>query len=160
MRKLFSQSRHLIGLVLLIGALSSGCKAHLESGGVYSPVSTNAATGAVTSSPDLPFYTADSAFWLAYTTLDTLFTIERDNRDVLFKVSPEIKHGLDAIRPTALQIAQGYLKARQAYIAHPTPEGLTGVNELLARLQQLVIAAQAALPSGAVQSAISNTPAK
>lgn len=148
MKNIFYRVRILSAVLLAATALGLGCKAHLESGGAYSPVTTNATTGVVSNSPDLPFYTADSAFWLAYTSLDTIFSIERNNREALFKISPEIKHSLDAIRPTALEVSQGYLRARQAYIAHPSPAGLTGVNLLLSKLQQLVIAAQAALPSG------------
>jgi hypothetical protein len=129
---------------------SVGCHKTLEPGGAYSPSITNATTGAVTSSPDMAFYTVDSAFYLAYTSLDTVFAIERDNRAALFKLSPAIKHTLDSIRPTALAVAQEYARARTAYIANPTPAGLTGLQLYLARIQQLVVSAQAALPTTGV----------
>lgn len=146
------KSKRFLFLPFLIVSLSLtlplglGCKKTLEPGGAYSPVQTNATTGAVTAAPDIGFFTADSAFWAAFTTIDTVFTLERDNRALFESISPEIKHSLDKIRPTAVDVRNGYLKARQAYMAHPTPEGLQGIEEILAKLQQLAVAVSAALP--------------
>lgn len=154
----------LYGLVLSLVAgslLVAGCHKTLEAGGAYSPSTTNAATGAVTTSPDIAFFTLDSAFWAAYSTIDTVFSIERDNRELLWKVSPAIKHTLDSLRPTAVEVKNGYLKARANYIANPTPAGLTGIQAILAKLQELGAAVTAALPADlSITGSTTNAPAK
>lgn len=116
----------------------------LEKGGAYTYSTTNAA-GVVSTTSDLTLYTADAAFESAYKTLDTVFAIERNNRDYFWKLSPAIKHTLDKIRPTAQQVVNDYAASRTAYLANPTPVGLTGVQAVLAQIQQLVFAATAAV---------------
>jgi len=98
----------------------------------------------------MPLYLADSAFGLAYKTLDTAFTTERNNRAYFWNLSPEIKHTLDKLRPQAQQAADDYLAGRAAYIANPTPAGLTGLQAILAKAQQLVFAVNAAIGVGTV----------
>jgi hypothetical protein len=76
-----------------------------------------------------------------------VFRFERDNRDNLWKLSPDIKHTLDKIRPDAAQAVQTYAAARKAYIANPTPTGLSMLNTILAKVQQVSAAAAAAVTS-------------
>lgn len=129
--------RLFLALLLLAMPLAFGCKSTLESGGAYAPVGQSA---------DMPLFVADSAYQLAYTALDTVFTVEQQNRDLLWKVSPTIKHTLDSIRPQAVTVNSDYLKARTTYIANPTPANLSGVQVVLAKIQQLAITAQSVLP--------------
>lgn len=131
-------------LVCLVGTLFllTACKTpQLETGGAYNPATTNA-TGVVTSQPDMVYFMADAAFDTAYSTLDGAFKFERDNRALLWKLSPDIKHTLDRIRPTALEIATKYAAAREAYIANPTPGGLTTLQLWLSRIQKVSAMAQ------------------
>lgn len=125
----------------LLGALLAapiGCKhPSLELGGAY------AATNTV---PDYAFFVADSAFDLAYSTIDAAFKFERDNRALLWKISPDIKHTLDQIRPQASVVTTQYLTVRAAYMANPVPANLTTLQTVLAKMQQLATAATAALP--------------
>jgi len=128
--------------------LITACKTpKLAPGGAYTTTITNmVGTNIVlTSTSDLGLYTADSSFKLAYQTLDTVFTFERNNRQYLWNLSPAIKHTLDQVRAQAWPIVGEYVTARAAYLANPTPAGLTGVNAVLAKIQQLVFAANAVL---------------
>lgn len=95
-----------------------GCahQLNLEAGGVYAPVNTNL-DGTITIQRDTPLALADSSFMFYYDTINRVFHFERDNRAQLWKVSPEIKHSLDAIRPGCLAAKDGYLQARETYIA-------------------------------------------
>jgi hypothetical protein len=94
----------------------------------------------------MAFYTVDATYDLAYSTLDAAFKFERDNRALLWKASPTIKHTLDAVRPQAVQVNAEYLTARAAYIANPIPAGLSTLQSILAKVQQLSVTATAALP--------------
>lgn len=115
----------------------TGCNSTLEKDGAY------ATAGAL---PDKAFYVADAAFGLTYSAIDAAFTFEKNNRVALFRLSPEIKHGLDKIRPTAKLIVIDYANAREAYLKSPTPAGLSLLNTILAKAQQLSNAAQTLLP--------------
>lgn len=133
----------LLSVPLIIGL---GCnKSTLAPGGAYSPI-TVSAEGVTNSAPDMALFVADSAYQLAYTAINAVFTVEYNNRELLFKTSPSVKHTLDGIRPDAVKANADYLAARAAYIAHPTPANLTGVQAVLAKIQQIATAAQAALP--------------
>lgn len=124
-------------LTLLIG-VGAGCRnpsAKLEPGGAYT-----------VPAPDYAFYTIDAAYDLAYSSINAAFKFEYDNRAYLFGVSPQIKHTLDSIRPQALDADKQYLAARAAYIANPTPAGLTGLQAILAKVQQFASAITAILP--------------
>lgn len=115
----------------------TGCASRLEPGGAY------ARAGAA---PDKGFFVVDAAYDIAYSTIDTAFSFEKKNRALLWQISPEIKHGLDAIRPKALAIAREYTLARKAYKLNPTPANLDTLQTILGRTRQLATAAQAALP--------------
>ena len=133
-----------IGLIVA-PLVHTGCsKATLQPGGAYDPITVSG--GVTNSAPDMPLFLADSAYQLAYKTLDAAFTTEKNNRDMLWKVSPSIKHALDDIRPDAVKFNADYLAARDVYIANPVPANLTGVQAILAKIQQLSVTAQAALP--------------
>lgn len=113
-----------------------GCKATLETGGAYAQTNTV---------PDLAFYHIDASFRAAYATTDAAFTWERDNRAFLWSVSPKIKHTLDDIRPTAASVARNYFVAREEYKKHPTPSGLSLLQSILAKVQQLSATAAAVM---------------
>ncbi len=128
--------------------LFTACKTpKLEAGGAYTSSITNTVGTnlVVTSQSDLGLYAADASFDLAYTTINSVFLIERNNRMYFWQLSPQIKHTVDKIRPIAQQIVNDYAAARTAYLEHPTPAGLSGIQAILAKLQQLVFAATAAV---------------
>lgn len=130
-------------LVLVIIALHfvSGCggNARLEPGGAYAGNGTN-------STPDIAFFTVDSAYDLARSAIDLAFKTEYQNRALFWQLSPNIKKTLDGIRPQALDAEVEYLKARATYVSNPTPPGLTTLQQVLAKLQALAVAAQSAIP--------------
>ena len=134
----------ILAVTLAIIGLGSSCRsARLGPGGAYSGVSTNGVTNSVA---QLAFFQADSAYDLAYSAIDAAFKFERDNRALLWKLSPDIKHVLDKIRPQASEINMRYLAARAAYIAYPTPAGLGELQTITDQLRQLSAAAVAVLP--------------
>lgn len=143
----------LVGFIALLSlsiGLWCGCKATLAPGGAYAPTvfTTNATTGVITTNQmpsDMAFYITESTFILAASTIDTAFRFERDNRAALWKLSPDIKHTLDKIRPDATQAVNAYAAARKVYMANPTPAGLDMLNTIMAKAQQIASAAAAAV---------------
>lgn len=133
--------------MVALSAITPGCASKLEPGGVYAPVTTNEfGEIIVESQPDMALFLADSAFELAYDALDTAFTIERNNRLLLWKLSPDIKHTLDKIRVECVPVLSKWARARSAYIANPVPANLDTLQTLLAEVQRLQQAAAATLP--------------
>jgi hypothetical protein len=126
-------------LILLCSLALVGCKTTLESGGPYAHAGQQA---------DMAFYAVDGAFDLAFSTIDAAFKFEKQNRAELWKLSPDIKHTLDKIRPEASKIVRQYLTARDAYKKHPTPAGLTDLQFTLATIQRLAASALATIPKG------------
>lgn len=131
----------LLALALMVSGVSllgpTGCQTgKLEPGGPYAPTNQMA---------DLGLFRADSAYLLAYNALDTVFKIEQDNRKFLWGLSPDIKKTLDSIRPQAVLVRNEYAAAREAYLKAPTAEGLTTLQSVLGRIQQLVNAAEAVI---------------
>lgn len=131
----------LLALALLMPGVAllgpTGCKnPRLEVGGPYSP--TNSA-------PDVALYQVDSAYLLAYNVLDTAFTIERNNRQLLWDLSPDIKKTLDTIRPEAVRVRNDFHTARTAYVKSPSTAGMTILEQILASVQKLASAAQAVI---------------
>ncbi len=123
---------------LIVGCGPIGCsKTTLEPGGAYSLEGQK---------PDKAFYAADAAFELAYSAVNTVFAFEKNNRQMLWDLSPEIKHTLDKVRPTAKEVVIAYAKARREYVKNPTPAGLSALETVLGRMQQIASAAQTALP--------------
>lgn len=140
--KLKSFSNLIALIVLSVGLLSPigpvGCsKTTLEAGSQYSLEGQK---------PDKAFYAADAAFELSYSLANTAFEFEQKNRQLLWSLSPDIKRTLDRIRPQAKEVAVAYAQARKAYTAYPTPAGLSTLETVLGRMQQIASAAQAALP--------------
>jgi hypothetical protein len=141
------------GLALSVVSCGGG---KLASGGLYAPsayVVTISPTGVLstnlvaTSQPDLAFYAVDASFDLAESSLDAAFKIELNNRAMLFKLSPSIKHTLDQIRPVAWKVIKDYSAARTAYAALPTPTGLSNLQSSLSKISALSAAAVAATTS-------------
>ena len=143
----------IVALALCLGL--SACKTpKLAPGGAYTASVTNyvGTNAIITTTSDLTLYTADASFALAYRTLDAAFLIERNNRDYLWKLSPNIKHTMDKVRVEAQKVVNDYIAARAAYLANPTPVGLTGVQSVLAVIQQLLFAANAAIGAGTISA--------
>ena len=127
-------------LALCLPLILTGCKtgnARLETGGAYAAEGTQA---------DLAFYQVDAAYNVAHGILDGVFKFESDNRDQLWRVSPDIKHSLDLIRPAAVLWNGRYLEARAAYKLVPVPANLSPMHTALAKVQQLQASAQTLLP--------------
>ena len=145
-----------LGIALLaLCLLLPSCASKLEGGGAYAPGTTAYTTNAAgevatnfnaTAESDKAFFIADAAFWTAYSAIDGAFTFERENRDALWKLSTDVKHGLDKIRPDAVLYRNQYIAARKAYMANPTPAGLNLLESILGKVQQLQAAAVAVLP--------------
>jgi len=137
-------------LVLALATLTlmTGCKATLEPGGAYAPVVTNL-DGTITPSAraNIEFYAVDSGFALAVAMMDTADTFEKNNRLFLWKLSPEIKRGLDRVRPKASEVVRRYALARKAYEENPVPANLGVMQTLLEEMKSLAAAGAAALPT-------------
>jgi hypothetical protein len=135
-------------LAAAIAVSTPGCgTTQLESGGAYAPTLTDTNGAPVPAQqPDAAFFIADSTFSLAYSAIDGAFEFERNNRRALWKVAPQIKRGLDKIRPEAVRVRDDYLKMRRVYMANPVPVNLTELQAALAKVQQLSLAATAILP--------------
>jgi hypothetical protein len=126
-------------LLLPLGMLVGCGKTTLEPGGAYAQINQQ---------PDKPFLIVDGAFDLAYTAVDATFKWEQDNRAKLWKLSPDIKHTLDKIRPDALKAKNQYLAARAVYKKNPTPAGLSDLQLILATVQKISASASAVIPKG------------
>lgn len=132
----------LLACALCVGI--TACKTPtLQSGGAYAP--TNSVSGVV-AAPDIAFFTVDSGFKLAHQATTFVLEFEMDNRAVLWQMSPKIKQTLDGIRPQINAAILDYAKGREAYKANPTPAGLTTLQTILAKMQQLAATAQASVP--------------
>ena len=149
----------LAALLLFVTAaipFSSGCKSPtLQEGGSYYPgsfVVTTDPSGVSTTNfvasaaPDKAFFIADSSYLLAHAMVDSVFQFERDNRLALWRMSPDIKHNIDALRPRAVGLQLQWARARQAYMASPRPASLDRLGSILAQMQALAAAAVAAMP--------------
>jgi len=130
----------LLAVALSVGLLTGCNKATLQSGGAYAPTNS---LGAATIAPDIAFYQIDGAFDVAYSATQAVLKFELDNRIYLFTLDPNIKHTLDGIRPQIVTAIQQYGIARAAYVANPTPAGLTTLQTILGKAQQLASAASA-----------------
>ena len=130
------RSIHLLGNIAAFAVVFSiGCGT-LQPGGAYAPVNQQA---------DKTLYVADASYKLAYDLLDKVFTIEKENRDVLWKLNPNIKHTIDSIRAQAWPVTQQWAACRKVYLANPVASNLDSLNAALGKLQQLGATAQAAL---------------
>lgn len=141
--------KRLLLTLSMLATLMVGCGTpKLEVGGAYNKVTTNEVTGEVTTQvPDRVFYVVDAAFELTYSAVNTVFEYERKNRKALWSLSPDIKHGLDAVRPDADRAALTYFLARRSYKSNPTPEGLDALTTALHEIQRVATAVEATLPN-------------
>jgi hypothetical protein len=129
--------------VLLCGAVI-GCKSpKLELGGAYAPVGPD---GVARIAPDVGFFAVEASFKLAHNAIRTVFDFEMENEAMLWRISPEIKRTLDKVRPQVNDAILVYARARDAYLASPTPAGLSNLEFALAKVKQLALAAEAAVP--------------
>lgn len=135
--------RPLLVLLFSIGLfvfVISGCKTpNLEPGGSYAP--TNSAGTVIRK--DVALFASDAAHKFAYEAIQTVFKFERDNRAELRAISPNIKAELDKIRVQVVLIERRWASSRAAYRQTPTPEGLEGLNAVIAELQRIVPIVQA-----------------
>lgn len=136
MKKL-TQIIGLISLAVLLLSIPAGCKSTLEPGGAYAPIGQ---------APDKAFYGVDATFDLAEGIVDGALKFERDNRLLLWRLSPDIKHSLDKLRPEFVNIVKQWGTARKAYMANPTPAGLSTLQTILGQMQQVSQAIQAVIP--------------
>lgn len=145
--KIYTPNKILFALcltALVVFSFTACNKTTLAPGGPYSYSQTNQ-DGTVTVVSDLQLYQADVSFRTAYLAAYTVCNIEFQNRNYFYSISPSIKHAIDKIRPLIWQAQVDYTTARTAYLAHPTPAGLSGVDGVVAKIQQLLIAVTAAL---------------
>jgi hypothetical protein len=141
----------ILPLLLLAAGLASvcapGCATKLAPGGAYSPAITNANGQVIlTERPDLKLFAADAAFQISHSAVDTAFRLERENRELLWQLSPSIKHKLDEIRPRAQMAVRKWAIARKAYLAAPVPANLSQLEAALAEMQRLSAVATTLLP--------------
>lgn len=158
------QSGKASGTVALIGTLiggsilfGTGCQWHqnkLEAGGAYAPavitIQTNE-TGVVTNvvrlaAPETELYYADMAFDFVYSAVISVMQFERENRETLWAISPQIKHTLDEYRPKVVVIAKEWATARKAYLANPTPANMSTLQEVLSRMRAINAAVANVIP--------------
>lgn len=137
----------LLAVAMCVGFTACN-KGTLQPGGAYAPTNS---VGVATAAPDPVFYQVDAGFALAYSAIQGVLKFELDNRLYLWGLSPKIKKTLDSIRPDVVLAIQQYGLARDAYKASPTPAGLTGLQNILAKTQQL---------SNTAQAVIANLPTK
>ncbi len=145
----------------LLTIILQGCATRLETGGAYAPAPiTNEVTGVVTASPapDPGLFAVDTTADFLFTTIQAVFKLERDNRNLFWKISPNIKHTLDGIRPQAKQAVEDFGKARTVYLANPTPAGLSTLDTILGQLKAFSSAVQAVIPSAAQVAAATTIP--
>jgi hypothetical protein len=123
----------LITIAAAIVGFGFGCSTdRLEVGGSYAQPGQ---------APDLILFQTDSSFDLAFTATQALFKFERDNREMFWKISPDIKHSLDKARPVAFECGKEYQRARAAYLLNPSPEGLDTMKTVLSKMSQIYAAA-------------------
>jgi hypothetical protein len=123
----------LITIAAAIVGFGFGCSTdRLEVGGAYAPPGQ---------APDLILFQADSAFDLTFTATQAIFKFERDNRAMLWKISPDIKHSLDKARPVAFKCGKEYQKARATYLLNPTPAGMDTLKTVLSKMSAIYASA-------------------
>ncbi len=139
-----------MSLVLFVLCLLSACATKLAPGGAYAPTTTNTVDGVQvvtpTSAPDTALFAIDTTFDFLYGTVQNVFKLERDNRELFKSISPKIKATLDDLRPPTKQAIVEFAKARQAYINNPTPVNLSLLDTILSKLKATGAAAEAVLP--------------
>lgn len=82
---------------------------------------------------------------IALDTFDTVMKLERDNREALFAVSPDIKHTVDYFRKNELQWINGLDNCIQTYKKNRTPENKATLVTWLAVVEKALAEAQTCL---------------
>jgi len=142
MRKRIQNVSISVLLLLSLLAFTPGCKSsRLETGGAYAPTEETS---------DPAFYAVDSAYALAFASVNAAFEIERNNRLFLWNLSPEIKHTLDRIRPKAVEADKDYIQLREDYKKLPSGNKLDALRLILAKVQEFATESQGALPNTGV----------
>lgn len=145
----------LLSSVLAVSLSLTACKTpRLEPGGVYAP--TNSVGQVIYN--DIGLALADASWKLAYETVLGVMEFERENRQALWDISPDIKRSLDSIRPTVVDIRLRWNQARQIYEANPTPAGLTTLQTIMSEIERLVPVVQAQLTPAKAQLGINPNP--
>jgi len=83
-------------------------------------------------------FAADASYKFAYSTVLNALAFERDNRETIKAIAPQVKPALDKVRETTWEIDQKWARARSAYKANPTPAGLTTLETILAEIEKLM----------------------
>lgn len=113
--------------LIAVALLALGCaETRLATGGAYSQSEVSKAQ------PEL--FALDASFDVAYAALDTVFKYEKQNRIALWRISPNIKRGLDKLRKESNIVATDYAIARTVYLTNQV-EGLSGMQSSLNKLQ-------------------------
>ena len=119
--------------------VNTSCKApRLEPGGVYAP--TNALGEVVYNQIGLAL--ADASHKLAYESAQAVFRFERNNRELIWSISPNVKKELDRLRVQFNDVDLRWAQARNLYRQNPTPAGLSVLQTILLELQSLATIAQ------------------
>ena len=105
----------------IVGAGCSGCST-LAPEGVYGR--------------DKLLYEVDKTVVDAYQIFDSFLKIERDNRDVLFRISPEIKQAADKIRADGPQWIASAIATRDAYKTQPGTDTKNALDSAMRVLRQ------------------------
>jgi hypothetical protein len=143
-------------MIMLLGLMSMGfvgCGSQtLEQGGAYNRATftTNADLTVTTNAiaaPDMTLYKADAAFDFANTSILSATQFERENRALLWSISPDIKHKLDDLRAQYVVIAKEWAVARKAYIASPVPANADSMTTVLAKIKAINAAVLTAIPN-------------
>ena len=138
MKRKFKSIMAAIALALAVSiplSITTGCKTpSLETGGVYAPTNS---FGEVLYN-DIGLVLADSSYKFSYETVLAVFAYERNNRQAIWDISPDVKHALDVLRPKVVAIDRKWVNARLLYKANPTPAGLSVLQTVLAEIQRIV----------------------
>jgi len=139
--------KKLLLLTLFAATIFCGCKTPtLEPGGAYAQ--TNALGQVVYNEIGLAL--ADASYKLAYETIQTVMKFERDNRDAIWKISPQVKTQLDILRPQVVAVDLRWATARQSYRLNPTPTGLSTIQTVLDEVQRFIPVVQSQLQSATI----------
>lgn len=89
-----------------------------------------------------PVVDAEKATQLAETTFNTLFTIEKQNHDLMVQYAPALHRAVDGLRVRAVPLLENARVVTKAYKANSTPDNLVTLNAVLATLGAAVKEAQ------------------
>jgi hypothetical protein len=85
---------------------------------------------------DKLLYDSDQSILGAYQIFDVFLKWEKDNRDELFKLTPDIKKAADNIRANGTKWIDSAIAMREAYKTRPGPDTRTALQSALDLLHQ------------------------